>query len=468
MAYQYDLIVIGSGPAGLNAALEAVKLGKKILVVEEMGFEGGNYLHNGTIPSKTLREAVLKLTGKGSILTSTLSVQEQCAQEPSLDHCQQVSFEDLEREVSSVIRFGLTNITRQLSALGVEVLTGSARFINAHTLEVRGPQQRSAVTGDTILIATGSRPRTPQDIPIDNEVIFESTGLLRAGRIPKTMIVIGGGVIGTEYATIFAALGTKVLLLDRNQRPLQFLDEEIGETLTSIMGENGVGFAHAEQIVSVRRDGDTGIVQTEHQTYQADLVLYALGRVANTESLKLENAGIALNDRGYIPVNDLYQTEVRHIFATGDVIGWPSLASTSALQGQMAVRFAFRTPTTPFPTVFPYGVYTIPEISMVGMTTQECVARGFQYNCGRVRFSDLPRGIISSDIQGMLKILFHQDTGEILGVHVIGTAATEIIHTGYMAILANKKIDHFPAMVFNTPTFSEAYRIAAIDGCAKR
>ncbi|MBB5021641.1 Si-specific NAD(P)(+) transhydrogenase [Desulfurispira natronophila] len=465
MSYQYDLIVIGSGPAGLNAALEAIKQDKRVLVIEERGFEGGNYLHNGTIPSKTLREAVLRLTGKGSALASaSLTTQQQCQAEKSLDPCQEITFADLEREVLSVIGYQLHSLQTNLSHMGIDTLSGAARFINAHTLEVRDQKQRRAVTGDIILVATGSRPRTPSNVPIDNEVIFESTGLLRAGRIPKKMIVVGGGVIGTEYATIFAALGTQVQLLDRNERPLQFLDDEVCQLLTEIMAENGVEFVPGQNITAIRREGDEGVVQTDTGAYHADLVLYALGRTANTETLDLANANLSLNDWGYIPVNNLYQTATPNIFAVGDVIGWPSLASTSALQGQMAVRHAFRIPTSPFPELFPFGVYTIPEISMVGKTSQECEAKGYQHASGRARFGQMPRGIISNDLQGMVKLNFHQETGELLGVHIIGTSATEIIHTGYLAIMGRKRVDEFPAMVFNTPTFSEGYRIAALDG----
>lgn len=462
MQYEYDLIVVGSGPAGSRAAIQGVKLGKRVALIEQHGFEGGNYLHNGTVPSKTLREAVLKLTGRSSILSSAAS---SCDAGMAPGECDGIGFDDLEREIRSVIEYEVDIVRDQLERNQVVVLAGKAQLLDRHCVEVSNPDGSSQqISADHIVLATGSVPRNPDDVPIDNEVIFDSTGLLQAGRIPRSMIVIGGGVIGTEYASIFAHLGVRVQLLDRGERPLRFLDAEIGDMLLELLAKQGMEFIPDQSVERIYRDGDQGVVETDSGQYRADLVLYALGRTANIEGLGLENVGIECNQYGYIAANDFCQTSAPNIYAVGDVIGWPSLASTSAVQGQKTVAQMFKASAYRFPDRFPFGIYTIPEISMIGMSSEECHQKGYASATGRAYYRELPRGIIAGDIGGMLKLVFHRDTCEILGVHIIGTGATDLIHTGYLAMEHRLKLDDFTHIVFNTPTFSEAYRVAAFNG----
>jgi NAD(P) transhydrogenase len=458
----YDFIIIGTGPAGLSAAMTAAKSGRKVLVLEKEGSLGGVCVNTGTFPSKTLREAVLHLTGhlKRNIFDDHHRMPEDA----------EVSMDRLKQRLNNVRLEEHAIISNQLQRNGVDIIRGNAHFVSSHRLCVSriSEDQDIEITGDKILIATGSQPRTPDDVPFDHEIIVDSTSILGIKRIPDTMIILGGGVIGSEYATIFAALGVKVVLLDRGERLLKFLDGEIAEELKENFPGGNVEY--------INNCGDFSIEKSEHgaraildsgRTFEAQCLFFALGREANTASLRIENAGIKLNKYHYIEVNELYQTSVQGIYAVGDVIGWPSLAATSIAQGRLAAHNAMKTRIDYFPQLFPFGIYTIPEISYVGITEEEAKERDYKYVIGRCRYHELPRGQISGECEGMLKMIVHRDTREILGVHIFGGGATEVIHTAQMALLHHAKIDLFIDSVFNYPTYSEALKIAALSAFNK-
>jgi NAD(P) transhydrogenase len=324
------------------------------------------------------------------------------------------------------------------------------------------------ILGDHFLIATGSNPRNPEGVPFDGEVILDSTSLLTINEVPKSMLVLGGGVIGAEYASFFSALDCEVTVIDRKDHMLPFIDSEIGIHLQMALTDLGLKFVGRKTPIMFERIDNRAVVTCDDGTVlEADVLLYALGRVANVSGLEIENAGIFVNDRGYIPVNALFQTSQPHIYAAGDVIGGPSLSSTSMEQGRLAVRHAFGESTHYFPSLFPYGIYTIPEISSVGMTEEELKKLGYRYEVGRSYYYELARAHIAGGNVGMFKILFHRDTREILGVHVIGRGATEVIHIGMVAMTFNAKVDYFIDQVFNYPTFAEGYRTAALNGINK-
>jgi len=306
-------------------------------------------------------------------------------------------------------------------------------------------------------------------VPIDSDTILDSDTLLAIGQVPKTMMVLGGGVIGSEYATMFAALGTRVTLIDQADRPLPFLDKEISEHFMEYVQKMGMAFRLGNPIVSIEKSakGRADVVLANGEHLQADCLLVAMGRTANVEGLGLANIGITLKDRKYIPVNSLFQTPVDNIYAAGDVIGKPGLAATSMEQGRMAVRNAFSMQSRRFPNFFPYGVYTIPEISSIGPTEEELKEKGIHYKVGRAHYYEIGRGPISGDDKGMIKIIFHAETLEVLAVHIIGTSATELIHIGQLAIDFNARITYFVEQIFNYPTFAEGYRIAALNGLNK-
>ena len=451
----YDFIIIGTGPAGLSAAMTACKAGKKVLVVEKEGSLGGVCVNTGTFPSKTLREAVLHLTGH---LKRKVFADEDCDRGG-------ISMDKLKRRLHQVRLEEQAIITCQLERNGVDLMRGSARFVDEHTVAVTGLAEgrELAFSGERIVIATGSHPRNPPDIPFDGETILDSSSILGIGSIPKSMIILGGGVIGSEYATIFAALGVKVTLLDRGGRLLKFLDHEIVDELCRNFPGGNIDYVSDCGDFHIERwSGGARVSLAGGSTYQADCLFFALGREANTVGLDIERAGIALNEHRYIAVNELYQTTMPHISAVGDVIGWPSLASTSIVQGRLAALHGLKTRMESFPRIFPFGIYTIPEISYVGITEEEARARGYRIAIGRCHYDELPRGQISGENEGMLKMIAHRDTREILGVHILGGAATEIIHIAQMALLQSAKVDVFIDNIFNFPTYSEALKIAAL------
>jgi len=456
-AEEYDFIIIGTGPAGLAAAMTAVKSKKRVLVLEKEGSLGGVCVNTGTFPSKTLREAVLHLTGH---LKRKVFEDDYCSTRDA-----EISMEKLKQRLHNVRSEEHNIINNQLRRNGIEMIRGSASFLDANSLSVRQVQsdKTTQVSGKRILIATGSHPRNPADIPFDHKVIVDSTSILNIETIPDTLIILGGGVIGSEYATIFAALGVKVTLLDRGERLLKFLDHEITKHLIENFPRGNINY--------ISNCGDFKIERTDHgaqltlaggTVIPADCLFFALGREANTESLNIEKGCVKLNKHHYIEVNNLYQTSNPHIYAVGDVIGWPSLAATSIIQGRLAALNALKIRAEAFPRIFPFGIYTIPEISYIGITEEEAKEKEYKIVIGRCMYSELPRGQISGESEGMLKMIVHSDTREILGVHILGGGATEIIHIAQMALLHNAKIDIFIDSIFNYPTYSEALKIAAL------
>lgn len=454
-----DLVVIGSGPAGQKAAIQAAKMGKKVIVVEKAPDPGGNCLYNGTIPSKTLREAIIDLTRfhERSFYSFEYNIRE-------------ITFDDLSNRLNKVVEEERNMVYRQFKKNNIRLINGTARFENPHMLIIVDQDFRLLfqIKSDYFIIATGSKPRNPTNIPFDDEVILDSTRLLRLKKVPKNMIVLGGGIIGSEYASFFSALGTEVSIIDKKDHILPMLDAEIGIHLQTALTDIGLRFLGKKELENISRDGNCAKVTFKDGTsLEGDTLLYALGRTANVDGLHLENTGVQINDRGYIPVNALFQTVVPSIYAVGDVIGGPSLASTSMEQGRLAARHAFGAQTHHFPSFYPIGIYTIPEISSCGYTEEELRELGFHFEVGRAYYYEIARSHIAGSNIGMFKLLFHAETLELLGVHVIGRNATEVIHIGQLAISFHAKITYFIDQVFNYPTFAEGYRVAALNGFNK-
>lgn len=456
--FNVELAVIGSGPAGQKAAIQAAKLGKKVVVIDRDIDPGGACLYSGTIPSKTLREAILDLTGfrERSFYAKDY---------PRRD----VSLQELNHRLHKVIDEERNIIYRQFKKNDVGFLTGTATFEDTHRLIISAPDKsiRYQVNSDHIIIATGSNPRRPAEVPFC-DTILDSTTLLYLKHIPKSMTVVGGGIIGSEYASFFAALGTEVTVIDKKDHMLPMLDSEIGIHLQTALTDIGLRFKGKKEAESIDCHNSHAVVKcTDGSTFESEVLLYALGRVANVDSLKIQNAGLSINSKGYIPVNALFQTVIPHIYAVGDVIGGPCLASTSMEQGRLAARQAFGVETHHFPSLYPIGIYTIPEISSCGYTENELRDLGFHYEVGRAYYYEIARSHIVGSNVGMFKILFHAETLEILGVHIIGNGATEVIHIGQLAISFRAHIDYFIDQVFNYPTYAEGYRIAALNGINK-
>ncbi|MEC7839142.1 MAG: Si-specific NAD(P)(+) transhydrogenase [Chlamydiota bacterium] len=454
-----DVVVIGSGPSGQKAAIQSSKLGKEVVVIEKEPSPGGNCLYSGTIPSKSLREAIIDLTR---------FYERHYWQENHDVH--DISINDLYSRLSQVIDEERSMISRQFKKNGIRLINGTAKFIDPHTITIvdNAYGMSYKIRADKIVISTGSKPRNPMEVPFDDEVILDSTRLLGIDRVPDTMIVLGGGIIGAEYASFFAALGTEVTIVDKRGHLLPLLDREIGIHLQTALTDIGLSFRGNKIPVEIGRKGDRAFVKLQDGTsLEADALLYALGRLANVDSLGIENAGLAVNERGYIPVNALFQTHQSHIYAVGDVIGGPCLASTSMEQGRLAARHACGVETHHFPTFYPVGIYTIPEISCCGYTEDQLKELGFQYEVGRAYYYEIARSHIVGSNTGLFKILFHKETLEILGIHVIGRGASEVIHIGQIAVSFNAKIDYFIDHIFNYPTYAEGYRVAALNGLNK-
>jgi len=455
----YDLVVIGSGPAGQKAAIQAAKLGKRVGIVERRSMVGGVCINTGTIPSKSLREAVVSLSGlRQRVLYGT-----------KYSMKKGVSMSDLLFRKDHVVKNEIEIIYNQMERNDVDMLFGSACFTGPHQLVVQSDHGQEECSAEKIIIACGTIPLRPPDVPFDEKRIFDSDTILQLAKIPKTLTIVGGGVIGCEYACMFGVLGVRVTLIDQRKRLLRFVDEQISEALSFYMRNSGMELKLGETIekVGLSEDGRPTCSLASGKKVTTDCVLYALGRKAATETLDLQAAGVQADRRGGIQVNENYQTNVPHIYAVGDVIGFPCLASTSMEQGRLASCHAFEVPAESFPSLFPYGIYTIPEISMVGKTEETLTEQGVPYEVGQAFYREIARGQIIGDQQGMLKLIFNRENLDLLGVHAIGEGASELIHIGQAVLSYRGKVDYFINNVFNYPTLAECYRVAALNGVNK-
>ncbi|TML11688.1 MAG: Si-specific NAD(P)(+) transhydrogenase [Actinobacteria bacterium] len=455
MSFDYELFVIGSGPAGQKAAIQAAKLRKKVALVERRKVVGGSCVNVGTIPSKTIREAIVYLTGIGqrAIYGQDYRLKDE------------ISISDLAARTRYVVEKERTVIRDQLLRNRVALLDGSASFRDEHTLEMDG----KAVTGDKIVIATGSQPARMDGVAFNSRTILDSDDVvLHLDRIPSTLLIVGAGVIGVEFASMFAALGTKVTLVDGRREMLDFCDAEIVEALRYHLRDVNVVFRFGEVVTQVdEHEAGTLTTLASGKRIPAEAVFYSAGRQGATGDLALENAGLEADSRGRIAVDDHYRTAVGHIYAVGDVIGFPSLAATSAEQGRLASADAFGIPVTSIPELLPIGIYSIPEISFVGKTEAELTEAAIPYEVGVSHYRELARGHILGETHGLVKLLVAQDERTLLGVHAFGTGATELVHIGQAVMGLGGTVDYLVETVFNYPTLAEAYKVDALDAANK-
>jgi NAD(P) transhydrogenase len=454
--YDFDLLVIGSGPGGQKAAIAAAKLGKHVCVVERRHMVGGVCVNTGTIPSKTLREAVLYLSGASmrELYGASYRVK------------QDITVQDLLARTQHVIGREIEVVRAQLFRNHIELVAGSARFVDDHTVTIEGSDRgdRSLVTADKIVIATGTKPARPEEVAFDGRNVLDSDGILELEKVPDSMVVVGAGVIGIEYASMFAALGTRVTVVEKRPAMLEFCDPEIVESLKFHLRDHSVSFRFGEEVASVANSG-AGTVTTlvSGKRIAADTVMYSAGRQGVTDDLNLDAAGLEADYRGRLSVDEHYRTKVEHIYAVGDVIGFPALAATSMDQGRLAASHAFNEPANELRGLQPIGIYSIPEISFCGRTEEELTADSVPYEVGVSRYRELARGQIVGDPYGMLKLLVHSEERSLLGVHVFGTAATDLVHIGQAVMGCGGTVDYLVDTVFNYPTLSEAYKVAALD-----
>jgi NAD(P) transhydrogenase len=452
----YDLLVIGSGPAGQKGAIAAAKLGRTVAVIDRKEMIGGVCLHTGTIPSKTLRDVILYLTG----------FREKTFYGRDYSVSKEITVADLAFRVQRVMAKEMEIVRAQLARNRVATICGSARFVDSGTLDVVSSEGTARITGKNILIACGTRPARNPGVPLDGERIVDSDQMLTGTTLPREMIVVGAGVIGLEYASMISALGIKVTVIDERSSLLDFVDREMVEGLMYFMRERGAVFRLGEKVVSVGCDENNRVVACLESGKQvhADSLLYCVGRQTNADLLNLGAAGLEADERGRIVVNDCYQTAVPHIYAAGDVIGFPALASTSMEQGRVASCHMVGAPCGSRPEAVPYGIYTIPEISMVGKTEQALTAANVPYEIGVSKFEELAKGQMLGVKTGVLKLLFDPKSRRLLGAHIFGERATEIIHIGQAVLAFGGTMDYFRDAVFNYPTMAEAYKVAGLDG----
>jgi NAD(P) transhydrogenase len=452
----YDLIVIGSGPAGQRAAIYGAKLGKKVALVEMREVVGGACINTGTIPSKTMREAVLHLSGYNykSIYGMNYRVKER------------ITMADLAFRVQHVIKTEVDVIQAQLSRNNIEMLTGAASFVDPTHIKVTNSRGSTVYETASVLIGTGTKPAASATVPINGTTIINSDLVLNLVDLPKTMIIVGGGVIGVEYCCMFAALGVRVTLIERRPRLLEFADQEIIEALSYHLRDARVTMRLNEEVASVEESegGVTANLESKKKI-QGDALLYAVGRQGNVDELELANAGIEADGRGRIPVDKDFRTKVPDIYAVGDVIGFPSLASVSMEQGRIAAARAFGDDSiVSNPSFYPYGIWTIPEISFLGKTEEQLTEEDVPYEVGVAYYREIARGQIRGDTTGRLKLIFHRETRALLGVHIIGEGASELVHIGQAVMALGGKLDYFVDTVFNYPTLAECYKVAAFNG----
>ena len=452
----HDFIIVGSGPAGRRAAIQAAKLGKSVLVVEKGRRVGGVSVHTGTIPSKTLRETVLNLTGwrERGFYGRAYRVKKD------------IQAKDLMARLHMTLDHEVDVLEHQFARNGVQTITGMARFLDPHRIEVETEGEGSRVfLGERILLAVGTRPHRPPEIPFDGKTVLDSDEIVEIDHLPRSLTVIGAGVIGLEYATIFSALDVAVTLVDTHESFLDFIDRELIDDFTHQLRDRGMAIRLGSKVTAITHESGRPVTVLESgRRIRSDMLLYAVGRMGATAPLNLEHCGLEADSRGRLQVDpQTFQTAVPHIYSAGDAIGFPSLASTSMEQGRIAACHAFGMKLPPAPEFFPYGIYTVPEISTVGMSEQEVRRRGIPYECGTARFRETSRGHIMGLNTGMMKMIFSIKTSRLLGVHIVGEGATELIHIGQAVLNLKGTLDYFIENTFNYPTLAEAYKIAALD-----
>jgi len=453
---RYDLIVIGSGPAGRRGAIQAAKLNKRVLVVERGRRVGGVSVHTGTIPSKTLRETVLNLTGW----------RERGFYGRAYRAKQHIGADDLRRRLDITLDHEVDVLEHQFARNGVETVEGVARFTGSHAVAVQSAAGVADYAAERFLIAVGTRPYRPSHIGFDGANILDSDEILEIERIPRQLVVVGASVIGVEYASIFSALDVKVTVVEPNDHLLPFIDREVADEFVHDLRERGVVLRFGAKVVSAEVEGPQTcrVTLSDDRELRADMVLFSAGREGATDSLDLAACGLAADERGRLAVDKAtFQTAVPHIYAAGDIIGFPSLASTSMEQGRIAACHAFDAPAHAAPEFFPYGIYSVPEISTIGMSEEQARERGIAYECGVARFRETSRGHIMGIGSGFMKMLFALETRRLLGVHIVGEGATELIHIGQAVLNLEGTLDYFVENTFNYPTLAEAYKVAALD-----
>jgi NAD(P) transhydrogenase len=453
---RYDLVVIGSGPAGQKAAIAAAKIGRTVAIVERSPDVGGGCIHAGTIPSKTLREVVSYLSGvrQRQIYGAAYRVKER------------ITIQDLEFRTQRVLETEVNVVRDQLLRNFVDIVPGTGRFLDPHRIQVSGSDGTRTLEADRVVIAVGTRPGRPVGVEFDDRRIIDSDGLLKLPEIPRSMTFVGAGIVGVEYATIFRVLGVRVTLIDGRPRPLDFLDPEIEDALYYHLRDEGVTLRFGERVKTVQLGADGGVVVTleSGKSQTTDSLMFSAGREGATRDLNLEAIGARTDERGRIRVDGEFRTDCPNVYAVGDVIGFPSLASTSTEQGRLAALHAFGAAPAQMPKRLPLGIYTIPEVAMVGPTETQLTREGVPYEAGVARFRELSRVQISGGRSGVLKLLFHRDSRQLLAVHVLGQSATELVHIGQVLIDHGGSVEYLRDAVFNYPTLAEAYKVAALDG----
>jgi NAD(P) transhydrogenase len=455
----YDIIVIGSGPAGQRAAIQAAKCGRKVVVIEAREIVGGACINTGTIPSKTMREAVMHLSG----------FQFQGIYGINYHVKDKITMADLGFRVNQVVKTEVDVTQSQLARNGVEVIYGRAGFLDATHVRVENSRGTSDLEAKITIIATGTRPAVSPTVPLNGTTIISSDQILQIPDIPRTFIVVGGGVIGVEYACMFAILGSRVILIEKRPRLLEFADAEIVEALSYHLRDQRVTMRLNEEVSSVEEVSGGGVIAKleSNKVIRGDALLYAVGRQGNVDELNLPAAGLEADGRGRIVVDPEYRTKVPNIYAAGDVIGFPSLASVSMEQGRLAAAHAVGLKIHSNPATYPYGIYTIPEISFTGKTEEQLTEADVPYEVGVAYYRETARGQIRGDTTGRLKLIFHRETREILGVHIIGEGASELLHIGQAVMILKGTVDYFVETVFNYPTLAECYKSAAFNGLNK-